>query len=175
MSELPAIPDHPQAPLVQQNIWLSHGRFNRLSYLAWSLGAPIPLYTIYSIYVMFVPFMLGTDIPLGSAFTIGKLLLIVALLGSLYATVICGIRRLHDLNKRGWWVLLLLVPLINFFFMLYLMSAKGTPDSNRFGAVRPATALERVIGWSYAVLQVAIIIMIIFVGVIFVFMTPDTY
>ena len=52
------------------------------------------------------------------------------------------IRRLHDLNKSGWYVSLVIllyyiIPffdwLIVLFFYLYLFLAKGTNGSNRFG------------------------------------------
>ena len=51
-----------------------------------------------------------------------------------------AIKRLHDLNKSGWYLLILLgiiVPLIGKFivlaFGLYLLLVKGTAGPNRFG------------------------------------------
>ena len=38
-----------------------------------------------------------------------------------------GVRRLHDSDKSGWWILL---PIYN----LYLLIRKGTVGSNRFGS-----------------------------------------
>jgi len=50
------------------------------------------------------------------------------------------IKRLHDLDKRGWYALILLFYLIPIFgwlialiFDIYLFLAKGTDGSNRFG------------------------------------------
>lgn len=45
-----------------------------------------------------------------------------------------GIRRLHDLDKSGWFMLLILVPLVNMIFLIYLWFAPGTVGYNRFGA-----------------------------------------
>ena len=42
-------------------------------------------------------------------------------------------RRLHDFDVSGWWTLLLLLPLFQFIFLIYLAVAPGTPASNRFG------------------------------------------
>lgn len=42
-------------------------------------------------------------------------------------------RRLHDFDVSGWWILLLLVPLFQFIFLIYLLVAPGTLDANRFG------------------------------------------
>lgn len=42
-------------------------------------------------------------------------------------------RRLHDFDVSGWWTLLLLVPIFQFIFLIYLLVAPGTQDANRFG------------------------------------------
>ncbi len=44
-----------------------------------------------------------------------------------------GIRRCHDLDRSGWWMLLSFIPLINFFFGIYLLFIRGTYGANRFG------------------------------------------
>ena len=43
-----------------------------------------------------------------------------------------GIRRLHDINRNGWWVLITLT-LIGVFLLLYWACQRGTPGPNRFG------------------------------------------
>ena len=43
------------------------------------------------------------------------------------------IRRIHDLGKNGWLVLLVFIPIVNFFFMLWLFFAKGQIGDNVFG------------------------------------------
>lgn len=43
------------------------------------------------------------------------------------------VRRCHDLDKSGYWGLLVLVPIVNFFFLLYLLFAKGTEGWNKYG------------------------------------------
>jgi uncharacterized membrane protein YhaH (DUF805 family) len=47
--------------------------------------------------------------------------------------ILTGIRRLHDRDQSGWWMLLSFVPLIGVIFLLFL--AAGSPDErvNRFG------------------------------------------
>ncbi|MEQ8368556.1 MAG: DUF805 domain-containing protein [Roseicyclus sp.] len=45
-----------------------------------------------------------------------------------------GVRRLHDLDKSGWWLLIALVPLIGFLVLLYFFVQRGTEGSNQFGA-----------------------------------------
>ncbi len=43
------------------------------------------------------------------------------------------IARLHDMNFRGFWILLLLIPLINFIPRIVLLTVPGTKGENRFG------------------------------------------
>src|SRR5687768_6287946 len=44
-----------------------------------------------------------------------------------------GIRRLHDINMRGWWYLPTLIPLLGFFWTLYIGIKEGDSRPNRFG------------------------------------------
>ena len=43
-------------------------------------------------------------------------------------------RRLHDTDRSGWWLLLVLIPLVGPIAMLVFMCLEGTRDDNRFGA-----------------------------------------
>ena len=44
------------------------------------------------------------------------------------------IRRLHDIDKSGWWVLLIFIPLIGVIILIIWACTKGTEGDNRFGA-----------------------------------------
>jgi uncharacterized membrane protein YhaH (DUF805 family) len=44
-----------------------------------------------------------------------------------------AIRRLHDLDRTGWWILLGFIPLIGWIILLIWYVAKGTDGPNRFG------------------------------------------
>lgn len=64
------------------------------------------------------------------------ILMVLGLVVSLFLTV-CGVslmvRRLHDLDKSGYFLLIMLIPVINIFFGLYMICFKGTEGYNRFG------------------------------------------
>lgn len=47
------------------------------------------------------------------------------------------IRRLHDINKSGWWVILLFTPIVNLLFGLYLCYKKGDEGVNVYGQPEP--------------------------------------
>ena len=44
------------------------------------------------------------------------------------------VKRWHDLDKSGWFLLLNIIPLVNLFVLLYIGFAKGSEGPNRFGA-----------------------------------------
>ena len=43
-------------------------------------------------------------------------------------------RRLHDLGRSAWWLLILLIPFIGMIVLLVWFVQRGTIGSNRFGA-----------------------------------------
>lgn len=44
-----------------------------------------------------------------------------------------AVRRLHDINRGGWWLLMDLVPMIGPFALIVVNCLKGTAGPNRFG------------------------------------------
>ncbi|MCD7904104.1 MAG: DUF805 domain-containing protein [Clostridiales bacterium] len=45
------------------------------------------------------------------------------------------VRRLHDINKSGFWIFINCVPLIGWIWYLILVCKKGDEGSNRYGSV----------------------------------------
>ena len=44
-----------------------------------------------------------------------------------------SVRRLHDLDRTGWWVLLALVPVVGIIVLLIWFCSKGTDGPNQYG------------------------------------------
>jgi uncharacterized membrane protein YhaH (DUF805 family) len=57
-------------------------------------------------------------------------------------TLAVMVRRLHDRDHTGWWVLILLIPIIGFLVMLVFTLSEGTRGPNRHGA-DPKAAVAR--------------------------------
>jgi uncharacterized membrane protein YhaH (DUF805 family) len=53
-----------------------------------------------------------------------------------------GVRRLHDTDRRGWWLLLWIIPLIGWIIIIVFLCQRGTEGANRFGSDDAATAAE---------------------------------
>ena len=61
-------------------------------------------------------------------------------LGVLIPSIAVGVRRLHDINKSGWWVLIVFVPFIGALVLLIFALLNGTPGANNYGADPKAAA-----------------------------------
>ena len=51
------------------------------------------------------------------------------------AAVNSGVRRFHDIDKSGWWILIGFIPIIGGLIILYFFVQPSDEDENRFGPV----------------------------------------
>lgn len=64
----------------------------------------------------------------------------LGILGGIYTLAVflpglaVSVRRLHDTNRSGWWLLLALVPIIGGIVLLVFMVQEGTPGENQYGS-----------------------------------------
>lgn len=54
-------------------------------------------------------------------------------LGSFVPALAVAVRRLHDSDRTGWWLLISIVPMIGSLVLFVFMIWAGTRGSNRFG------------------------------------------
>ncbi|HEX8614481.1 MAG TPA: DUF805 domain-containing protein [Telluria sp.] len=94
-----------------------HGRVGRGRYLVYSV------FPACAFLLLFMPiYMLGQTGPVLAA--------LVVLLAHLLTV---ALRRLDDLDRSRWWILLAAVPVMNALFVLYLLCASGNPQANPRG------------------------------------------
>ena len=53
--------------------------------------------------------------------------------GLLIPGISAGVRRLHDRDKSGWFMLISFIPILGVIFLLVMLAEKGTEGKNRFG------------------------------------------
>jgi len=81
----------------------------------------------------FVNVAIGADVPALPLFYT-----LAVVLPGLAVTV----RRLHDIDRDGWWLLTFLVPIVGTIVFLRFMATPGRETANRFGASPKAVGLD---------------------------------
>jgi uncharacterized membrane protein YhaH (DUF805 family) len=63
----------------------------------------------------------------------------IGLLGSIYALAVLipaiavAVRRLHDTDRSGWWLLISLIPLIGAIVLIVFFATDSNPGNNQYG------------------------------------------
>jgi uncharacterized membrane protein YhaH (DUF805 family) len=104
----------------------SKGRLNRKSYIYRSIFLSLVLGIIQLILELATAAIEALEL------LFAVMILVLCIFGFV-ASIMMLARRLHDLDKSGWWMLLLCVPLINLFFAIYIYFFKGTEGPNQYG------------------------------------------
>lgn len=76
---------------------------------------------------------LGTDGSARGPRIFGGAVLTLFILGSIVPSFALRIRRLHDINRTGYWILIAFLPIIGSVLLLVFSLLPGTRGANRFG------------------------------------------
>jgi uncharacterized membrane protein YhaH (DUF805 family) len=102
------------------------GRSQRKEYWMFTLGV-----IIAEVVIMIVEGILGINRMVGGIYGPILSLFVLALI---IPSLAVSIRRLHDIDKSGWFLLLAFIPLIGSIILLVFFCTNGTSGPNRFGA-----------------------------------------
>jgi uncharacterized membrane protein YhaH (DUF805 family) len=141
--------NHGQGELYTPSIISFNGRIGRLRYLAYAMGINCVLMLAMGAAMAATmgasTFMAGspegmpiTSILIGGVFYIGIIVV----------SVMFAKRRLNDLNRSGWWCLLLIVPIAGQLLAIYMLFFPGTDGNNNWGSAPDANSLGvLILGW----------------------------
>ncbi|MBP9591974.1 MAG: DUF805 domain-containing protein [Steroidobacteraceae bacterium] len=88
------------------------------------------LFNVLAVVVLgIIDVVLGTSSKEAGLGLLSGIYLLAVLLPALAVTV----RRLHDTDRSGWWILIEFIPLIGGLVLLVFTLLDSTPGSNRFG------------------------------------------
>ena len=113
---------------ILQEIFTAEGRLNRLRYIKYMI--------ILAIAGAIAKFTTSCMATLLTGDPEGALVMMITLILAVIAgigNIMLMIRRIHDLGKSGYFVLLAFVPFINVIFSIYLFCAAGQVGSNQYG------------------------------------------
>jgi len=94
------------------------GRARRKEYWMFSL-----FQLIFIILAWIADMILGTPM----------ILYFLYVLGTFIPSLAVTVRRLHDTNKSGWFILISLIPIIGSIWLLVLMCTDSDPGDNQYG------------------------------------------
>ena len=117
------------------NYFSFSGRLNRKPFIFRSIVATlIPILLAISLFFVFAGgFRPGMEYQHRDLLWLHVLLHSLLVIMAIVAGFSLGVRRCHDLDKSGWWLLLGIIPYINVMWGLYLMCKRGTIGRNRYG------------------------------------------
>lgn len=86
-------------------------------------------YWMYTLFVVIIAIVLAiADYALGSQ-VLGLIFNVAILLPSLGVAV----RRLHDTDRTGWWILISLIPFVGTIILLVFLCSDSKPGENKYG------------------------------------------
>lgn len=146
-------------PTSSDNPLSPEGRFGRLSSIGWygfvhliTFFATIALSLAMGIFNLNT---LSVDNQFVNALTgIAGLGFVVILVLYIYLVMVITIRRLHDMNRSGWLILLFLLPVVNILLGLYLLLGSGTAGINNYGSPRETPVWEKILAWLMIIITV---------------------
>ncbi len=112
-----------------EKIFTTKGRLNRLAYLKYVIG-----FSVASFILNFIVGIIAALLTGSAESTLMYILSVIVTLPLSVGAIMAAIRRLHDLNRSGWFMLLTLIPVVNFIFGIYIVFFRGTKGYNKYGA-----------------------------------------
>ena len=84
-------------------------------------------------YWYFVLFNVIISIALSFFGVVGNILGFIYGLAVFIPSIAVSIRRLHDTGRSGWWLFIVLIPLVGAIIFIVWLATDGTPGSNTYG------------------------------------------
>jgi uncharacterized membrane protein YhaH (DUF805 family) len=84
---------------------------------------------LVSIVLSIIDNIIGTTYGAGNTGILSTIYSLAVLLPSIGV----GIRRMHDTNRSGWWILINLIPCVGFIWFIVLAAQEGTVGDNQYG------------------------------------------
>jgi len=108
------------------------GRSRRMEYWMFTLGIVIVEVVLFALFALLGAFRTSDGAPSAMFW---PMMILVGILGLaiIVPALAVQVRRFHDQDKSGWFVLLGFIPYVGGLIVLVFMCLPGTPGPNRFG------------------------------------------
>ncbi|MBV1908947.1 MAG: DUF805 domain-containing protein [Kangiellaceae bacterium] len=106
-------------------------------YLSFEGRIPRKVYWLYGVLGLIVGFALAFGVIFGLSAVVGEWILVLMIplyIMLIWASLAIGVKRWHDRNKSGWWILIQFIPLVGPIWQLVECGfLEGTAGDNQFG------------------------------------------
>ncbi|MDA0352781.1 MAG: DUF805 domain-containing protein [Chloroflexi bacterium] len=89
----------------------------------------------YWLWVLFAVVVSIVTSIVGSIIGVGSILNFIAALALFLPGLAYAVRRMHDIGKPGWYLLIGLIPFLGWIYVIYLAVQPSQPQTNAWGAV----------------------------------------
>ena len=114
--------------MLQKYIFTTEGRLNRLRYLKYALLFALLIGLTEAVLELVAGIISGNE----NGTLVRVVQALTALVGAIGSWAL-AIRRLHDLDRPAWWLVGIMIPIVNILFSLYLLLSPGTRGYNQYG------------------------------------------
>ncbi|MDX5630496.1 MULTISPECIES: DUF805 domain-containing protein [unclassified Brenneria] len=101
------------------------------NYVGFSGRARRKEYWMFYLFNIIVSFVIAI---IDSALGLNAILLLIYSLAILLPGLAVTVRRLHDIGKSGWWILISMIPVVGGIVLLIFTCQDSQPAENQFGA-----------------------------------------
>ena len=121
-----------------QSLFSFDGRLNRAKFWLILIATDIAVFVLLAILVAVTggSMTMGEDgsMPTMGGGVIGNLVALVIFVAAVWIGLAVGVKRYHDRGKSGWWVLIVLVPVIGgLWYLIECGFLRGTIGPNAYG------------------------------------------
>jgi len=110
------------------------GRLNRAKWWLINIGVIVVETIVFAILFGGTAMMADPDQAMAAMSGVNAVIAVIVFVIVLWITISIGVRRFHDRNKSGWWVLIALVPVIGgLWYLIECGFLRGTAGPNNYG------------------------------------------
>jgi uncharacterized membrane protein YhaH (DUF805 family) len=120
---------------MQSLLFSFQGRVNRAKFWLVNLAMWVVVIVVFGIFVGGAAMSSDPSAAMGSVGLVGGIIMLIVYILMVWIGLAMGVKRWHDRNKSGWWVLIALVPVIGgLWYLIECGFLKGTTGANKYGA-----------------------------------------
>jgi uncharacterized membrane protein YhaH (DUF805 family) len=128
-----------------QNLFSFSGRLNRAKFWLILIATDLAAFVVFAILVAMgggsMDMTADGAMPTLGGGIVGAIVAVVVWVAVVWIGLATGVKRFHDRGKTGWWVLIVLVPVIGgLWYLIECGFLRGTVGANAYGP-DPLTAL----------------------------------